>query len=118
MVAVLERPDQTANKNLYIASVETSQNEILAALEEATGTKWSVRNTTTDKEVSESFKKLEKGDYSGLYTLGLATSFGKIPGLRANYVRDEDLANELLGLKMESVKETVARVVSKSSKSP
>ncbi|KAL1850096.1 hypothetical protein Plec18167_005393 [Paecilomyces lecythidis] len=118
VVAVLERPDQTANKNLYIASVETSQNEILAALEEATGTKWTVRNTTTDKEVSESFKKLEKGDYSGLYTLGLATSFGKMPGLRANYVRDEDLANELLGLKMESVKETVARVVSKSSKSP
>ncbi|RDW91654.1 hypothetical protein BP5796_02819 [Coleophoma crateriformis] len=115
VVAVLERPAQTANKNLYIASAETSQKEILAALEGATATKWTVTDTTTDKEVSESMAKLGKGDMSGAFALVRATSFANTPNLRANYARDEVLSNDLLGLKMESVKETVARVVASST---
>ncbi|KAK9386023.1 hypothetical protein V1515DRAFT_605867 [Lipomyces mesembrius] len=111
VIAVLERPEQTANKNLYVASVETSQKEILAALEAATASKWTVTDTTTDKEVSEAFEKLGKGDMTGAFALVRATSFGNVAGLRANYVRDEKLSNDLLGLKMESVQETVARVV-------
>ncbi|KIN03226.1 hypothetical protein OIDMADRAFT_18549 [Oidiodendron maius Zn] len=113
--AVLERPAQTANKNLYVASAETSQKEILSALEEATASKWTVTNTTTDKEVSEATEKLSKGDFSGAFTLVRATSFANTPNLRANYVRDEELANDLLGLKLESVKDTVARAVKASS---
>lgn len=115
MSAVLERPAQTANKNLYVASAETSQKEILSALEEATASKWTVTNTTTDKEVSEATEKLSKGDFSGAFTLVRATSFANTPNLRANYVQDEELANDLLGLKLESVKDTVARAVKASS---
>jgi len=111
VIAVLERPAQTANKNLYIASVETSQKEILAALEEVTGSKWTVVNTTTDKQVSEGMEKLDKGDMSGAFMLVRATSLSNTPNLRANFVRDEQLANDILGLKLESVKETVKRVV-------
>ncbi|RDW60608.1 hypothetical protein BP6252_11991 [Coleophoma cylindrospora] len=115
IVAVLERTAQTANKNLYIASAETSQKEILAALEGATASKWTVTDTTTDKEVSESMEKLGKGDMSGAFALVRATSFANTPNLRANYARDEILSNDLLGLKLESVKETVARVVASST---
>lgn len=111
VLAVLDRPEQTVNKNIYVASFETSQKEILAALEEATGDKWTVTDTTTTREVAEASEKLGKGDFSGAFTLVRATSFANIPGLRANYGRDEDLSNELLGLKFGSVKETVSRVV-------
>jgi hypothetical protein len=115
VIVVLERPAQTANKNLYIASVETSQKELLAALEETTASKWTVTDTTTDKQVNEGMEKLGKGDMSGAFVLVRATSLGNKPNLRANYVRDERLANDLLGLKMETVEETVKRVVGASS---
>ncbi|KAH8691615.1 hypothetical protein BGW36DRAFT_349712 [Talaromyces proteolyticus] len=115
VVAVLERPEKTANKNLYISSVETTQKQILQALEEATTSKWTVANTTTDEQVSEGVEKLGKGDFSGALILVRATSFSNKEGLRANYAKDEELANDLLGLKLESVEETVARVVEGSS---
>ncbi|EED14992.1 NmrA-like family protein [Talaromyces stipitatus ATCC 10500] len=115
VVSVLEHPEKTANKNLYVASAETSQKEILAALEKATGSKFAVTNTTTEKELSEAGEKLSKGDFSGALILVRATSFGSTPGIRANYAKEEELANDLLGLKLESVDETVARVVKGSS---
>ncbi|KAK0103707.1 hypothetical protein ONS95_005714 [Cadophora gregata] len=110
-IAVLDRPDQTANKNIYIASFETSQKEVFSALEQATAAKWSVTDTTTEKEVAEASEKIGKGDFSGAFALVRATSFGNRPGLRVNYVRDEELSNELLGLEFGSVGETVSRVV-------
>ncbi len=115
MVAVLERPEQTANKNIFVASVETSQKEILTALEEATAVKWTVTETSTEKEVTKATEQLGRGDFTGAFALVRATSFGNIPGLRANYVRDEELSNKLLGLEPESTKETVARVVAFST---
>lgn len=111
VVAVLNGPDQTANKNIYVASFETSQKEILTALEKATASKWTVTDTSTVKEVAEASEKIGKGDFSGAYALVRATSFANTPGLRANYVRDEELSNELLGLEFGSVEETVSRVV-------
>jgi len=115
VISVLENPEKTANKNLHVASAETSQNEILAALEKATGSKFTVTKTTTEKELGEAGEKLGKGDFSGALILVRGTSFGSTPGLRANYAKDEELANDLLGLKFEPVDETAARVVKGSS---
>lgn len=111
VIAVLDRPDQTANKNVYVASFETSQKEILTALEKATATKWTVTDTTAEKEVAEATEKIGKGDFSGAYALVRATSFANTSGLRANYVRDEELSNESLGLEFGTVEQTVSRVV-------
>ncbi|KAF5861524.1 hypothetical protein ETB97_012850 [Aspergillus alliaceus] len=113
VVSVLKQPAETANQYLYVSSVETSQKEILSAFEEATSSKWTVTDTTTDAEVSEAAKKLSVGDFSGAFTLVRGTSYATTPGLRANYAKDEKLANGMLGLKQESVKETVKQVVSK-----
>lgn len=89
----------------------TTQNEILTALEEATETKWSVSNTTTNEQVSGATKKLAQGDFSAVYVLVRAYSYSSIPGLQSNYVKDQKLGNDLLGLELESVKGTVKRVV-------
>ncbi|GLI76808.1 hypothetical protein PoHVEF18_005086 [Penicillium ochrochloron] len=111
IVSVLQNPEQTKNKYLYVASVETTQLEILAALENATGSKWTVRETTTEAQLSEARVKLAAGDFEGAFILVRATVFGSTPGLNSNYVKEAELANDILGLKLENVEETVRRVV-------
>ncbi|KAL4938442.1 hypothetical protein BDV06DRAFT_231853 [Aspergillus oleicola] len=111
MVSLLKRPEATANKYLYISSVETSQNEILAALEKATSSKWTLQHTTTEQQVTEGSKKLQAGEFEGAFQLVRAIPFGITPGLDSNYAKDRPLANDLLGLKEESVQETIQRVV-------
>jgi hypothetical protein len=111
LVSVLRHPQATANQYLYVSSVETSQNEILAALEHATSSSWTVNNTTTDAKVSDYTKKLSIGDFSGALTLVRATSYGNLPGLGANYAKDRELGNGLLGLPVENLQETIQRVV-------
>ncbi|KAJ6114825.1 hypothetical protein N7486_000603 [Penicillium sp. IBT 16267x] len=112
VVSVLQHPKETRNRYLHVASVETTQREILAALEKAQGAKWTIIDTTTDTQVSEGFKKLEAGDFSGAFALVRATVFGNTPGLHANYAKETELANEVLGLEMESIETTVQQVVS------
>lgn len=107
---MLKKPEETANKYLFISSVETTQKEILGALEETTGTKWTVNNTTTKEQVDAALQKLGVGDFSGALALVRATSYSDIPGLKSNYAKDEVLANNLLGLRPASVAETVKHV--------
>lgn len=107
VAAVLQRPEETANRYLFVSSVETTQNEILAALENATGAKWTVNNTTTEEQIHAAVQKLGAGDFSGAYALVRATAYGCTPGLKSNYVTDEVLSNKLLGLELASVAETV-----------
>lgn len=110
IASVLKKPEETANKYLFISSIETTQNEILAALEETTGVKWTVNATTTNVQVDAARQKLGAGDFSGAFTLVRATSYSNIPGLKSNYAKDEVLSNDLLELKPGSVTETVKRV--------
>lgn len=111
VTAVLQNPNKTANQFLYVASVETTQNEILAAFEEASGEKWTVNKVNTKDQLDEAVKKLGAGDFSGAVTLVLATIYSSTPGLHSNYAKDEALANETLGLQLEDVKGTVKAVL-------
>lgn len=111
IASVLKKPEETSNEYLFVSSVETTQNEILAALEEATNTKWTINATTTEKQVNDAFQKLTSGDLNGAFALVRATSYSNTPGLKSNYAQDETLSNDLLGLKAASVAETAKRVV-------
>jgi hypothetical protein len=85
-------------------------------LKEATGSRWIVTDTTTDKQVSEGMERLGLGDMSGASSvLVRATSLVNTPSLRTSYVHDEQLVNDILGLKLESVEETVKRVLGAAS---
>jgi hypothetical protein len=110
---VLEHPKETSNRYLHVYSVETSQNEILTALEKSTAAKWTVSSTTTDEQVTEGRNKLGAGDFSGAFNLVRATVYGNTAGLRSDYTKVEGLANNILGLKTESVQETTDRVMKK-----
>lgn len=85
----------------------------MQSLEKATGAKWTVKKTTTDTEVAEGRKRLGAGDVSGVFVLVHATAYGNTDGLRANYAEEKNSGNEILGIEMESVDETVGRVVRK-----
>ncbi|KAL6876812.1 hypothetical protein J3F83DRAFT_712348 [Trichoderma novae-zelandiae] len=110
VASVLQKPEKTVNYYLFVSSVETTQNEILAALEDATGTKWAVNNTTTKEQVDAAVQNLAAGDFSGVFALVRATSYSDTPGLKSNYATDEALSNGLLGLEPRSVVETVKLV--------
>ncbi|KPM46346.1 hypothetical protein AK830_g88 [Neonectria ditissima] len=111
VVSVLEHPEETSNRYLYVYSVKTSQSEILAALEEETAARWTINAVTTEEQVSEAGKKLGAGDFEGAFILVRATVFGNVSGLRSDYTKEANLANEVLGLSTETVQDVVKRVV-------
>jgi hypothetical protein len=94
---------------LYISSFTVSQNEILASLEKATATKWTVdKGSTVDRE-REGKVKLANGDFSGVLLLLARLMYGGDAG--TNFEEERTLANKLLGLPQESLDETVQAVV-------
>ncbi|KAJ5680895.1 hypothetical protein N7536_012034 [Penicillium majusculum] len=113
VASALVHPDETRNQFLFIASVETTQKDILAALEEESGVKWTVNETTTDIQVTVAVKKLAAGDFSGAFSLVRATVYGNTPSLHSNYAKEEKLGNNVLGLQFETVSDVVKRVLNK-----
>ncbi|KAJ5520100.1 hypothetical protein N7463_000553 [Penicillium fimorum] len=61
--------------------------------------------------VNEAVKKLAAGDFNGAFVLVRATVFGNTPGLHSNYAKEENLANNVLGLHLETVSDVVQRVL-------
>ena len=99
----------TKNQYLFISSVETTQNDILAALEAESGA-WTVKKTTSSEEIAAGREMLGKGDMEGAFKLVRAGVFSDLP-VRANYAKDEALANEALGLKGDTVQASVRRAL-------
>lgn len=113
VAACLEHPTETANKYVYVSSLTTTQNQILQALEKATSTKWAVKNTTSKEKVDAAMAALASGEFAGAFELVKASTWSNLPGLHQNFEADEKerLLNDVLGVKSESVQETVERVL-------
>ncbi|KAJ4294381.1 hypothetical protein N0V90_008071 [Kalmusia sp. IMI 367209] len=106
VVRVLERPEETANKLLYIQSFHVTQNEVLAVLEKVTREKFQIVNQKSEERLKELRPKMLQGDFHATEeTVG-------IWGLVASDWEGR-VANELLGLKEEDLEETVRRVLKK-----
>ena len=93
----LHLASKTANKYICISSVTTSQNEILVALEEATGSEWSITRTSTQNLVAQARGKFAKGDYSCFVEFLLVHLF-QDGGKRIVVAPGESSGNELLGV--------------------
>ncbi|KAF2441674.1 isoflavone reductase family protein [Karstenula rhodostoma CBS 690.94] len=106
VVKVLERPEETANKLLYIQSFHVSQNEVLAVLEKVTGDKFEIVHQKSEERLAELRPKMLEGDFHATEeTVG-------IWGLVASDWEGR-VANELLGLQEEDLEETVRKVLAK-----
>jgi len=109
VAAILRKPEETANKHVYISSFTTSQNEVLAALEKVTGEKWTIEHSTAAEVTQTGQEKLAMGDFSGALDIIKGLLYGKDTG--ANLSVHHKLANDLLELPKETVEETVERIV-------
>lgn len=87
---------KTANQILRIRTLTTSQSELLAAFEKATGEKFTVTEADLDAEVSEAKEKLSKGDFSGVGTLIVAAALDERTG--NDFDKAGNVSNELLQL--------------------
>jgi hypothetical protein len=102
VVGILQRPADTANKFLRIRSLEVTQNEILAAFEEATGEKWGVTSVSSKDILAQGKSKLAAGDKGGILDLVTVQLFEEGAG-RSIVVAKENSDNELLGVLEEDV---------------
>jgi hypothetical protein len=95
-VWILRNPEKSANRTLFINSYKASPNEVLAALETATGEKWKTIAASSDDLRKEGQEKLSQGDFSGIFTLLQAAIFSGDDDL--DYAKLRGLDNEEIGL--------------------
>jgi len=108
---VLEHPVETANRYVHINSFHTSQNNILAALEKATGKQWSVEKTTCAEASKIGKEKLQNKDFNGFAPAVLGVEYSGADW--RDYPKHFGLWNEKLGLPATNtgLEEAVAKVV-------
>jgi hypothetical protein len=111
VVKVLLKPEATVNRPVFVASFTVTQQEVLRALEKASGAKWEVDRITS----AEAFKKaheLSNADHSeGLKLLILLLLYSDEADRGANFEKMGVLDNKLLGLPVENMTEVVERLV-------
>lgn len=108
VAAVLKRPDETANKTLFVQSFNPTQRDVLAALEKATdGAEWTVEEAESGPFLDRQQKRLdEEGDKHAIEEIVFA-----LGALDADWTKKPGFAMELLGLQDEALDAVVKRVV-------
>ncbi|KAF2741204.1 NAD(P)-binding protein [Polyplosphaeria fusca] len=107
-VKVLEKAAETKNKHIYISSFTTTQNDVLAALEKFTGSKFTVENTSSKEHAARGAELVSRGDYSGIMLQIQATALGDHG--HGDY-SSAGLWNEKLGLPKEDFEATIKGVL-------
>lgn len=106
-VRILQRPEETKNRMLFIQSFCVSQNEVLRSLEKAMGgAKWEVQRFDSEEFIREKKALADNGDRDAIEDLVFV--LGAING---NWEQKPDFAMDLLGLEDEDLDEVVQRVV-------
>ncbi|KAF3916378.1 hypothetical protein ABW21_db0206333 [Orbilia brochopaga] len=78
----ITHPDETRNRTIRFYSHRTTQNELLAALEKLTGTKWTVEKVSTDVWIAQGEEGVKAGNPYAGYQI-----------LQGLLFEDEDIAN-------------------------
>lgn len=105
-VRILQRPEVTKNRMLFIQSFCVSQNEILKSLEKAMGVTWETKRYDSEQFIKEKKALADKGDMDAIEDLVFV--LGAIDG---NWEEKPDFAMDLLGLENENLDEEVQKVV-------
>ncbi|KAJ3946282.1 uncharacterized protein N0V96_004642 [Colletotrichum fioriniae] len=112
IVAVLKHSDETKNQLVFTESFTTTQLEVLASLEKITGEKWKTVEISSQAIREDGFAKLGKGEImEGGAAVIMALVLGE-GGLEDHTHVKGGIWNYRLGLKTESVDETVKAVLS------
>jgi len=111
VLGVLQQPEATANRFVRVLSIDTSQNELLAAFEAVTGAAWAVERSTVAALLEDARARLRDG--RGGWVLPLAVSILFEPGEARGRVAPSRAESEsdLLGVRAESAEEIVRKVL-------
>ncbi|CAN8105062.1 unnamed protein product [Discula destructiva] len=112
VVRILQKPEETKNRMLFIQSFCVSQNEVLRSLEKAMGVKWETVRYDSEDFITEKKARVDKGDMEA--SEDLVFVLGAING---NWEQRPDFAMDLLGLADEDLDEVVQKVVDELPKS-
>lgn len=99
----------TKNQYVYVRSFTTTQNEVLAAAEKASGEKWTVNHIDAKKHIEEGNQKIAKHDYSGVVNLLQGITYSD--ELNLGDFSYAGLWNEKLGLPKEDLEEEVKKAL-------
>ena len=113
VVGILRHPQETANRHLLVRSVETCQNELLVAFEEATGKKWPISHDTTAQLIARGREKHSKGDRAWVLDLIVGQLLEEGAG-RSIVATAETADNTLLEMPEENVLDIVKGIVASS----
>ena len=100
----MKHPDETANKYLATASFNLSQNELVALVEELTGSKFPVTRVKSADLQRAGEEKLAAGNYSAFVDFLRVHNSADGAG---NGLTEEESANGLIGLPYEDVRAAV-----------
>lgn len=110
VVGVLNHPAETANRHLLVRSVETCQNELLAAFEQVTGEKWLVAHDKAGDLLVRGREKLANGDRGWVLDLIVAQLLEEGEG-RSIIASDETADNRLLEMPEENLVDIVKGII-------
>jgi uncharacterized protein YbjT (DUF2867 family) len=106
VIRILEKPDETSNRLLYVHSHYVTQLEVLSALEKATGDKFERIDQDSGKELEAIRPKMLNGDTEA--TEDVVAVWGVVA---SDWKEKEGFANTMLGLQEEDLDEVVRRVI-------
>ncbi|KAF4626471.1 hypothetical protein G7Y89_g11690 [Cudoniella acicularis] len=109
----LAKPEETANRSVYISSFECSMNDILESYKKATGvSNWDIVHVNSDVQIKKATEAMISGSGDRMVAMGnLALASLAKEGMGADFAAEGLLDNDLLGIPRETVDETVARVL-------
>ncbi|KAI0972220.1 NmrA-like family protein [Xylaria arbuscula] len=116
VVGVLQHPAETANRFVKARSIQTSQNELLAAFQKATKDQrqWEIERSTAQQTLEDGRGKHAQG--IGGWILDLLVFQLYAPGeARCIVASREDSDSPLLGIREESADEVVEKALSRAS---
>lgn len=113
-----EHLDETANQYVYINSFTLTQNQIIKAVETATGDKFAITPLNSEETWKDGREKLKTGEWEiiggGRYMVGsvqmILTEIHNRSGFN-HFSQKKGLWNKRLGLPEESLEETIQRVL-------
>ncbi|KAK6506562.1 hypothetical protein TWF506_011467 [Arthrobotrys conoides] len=110
VVKVLQNPDKTENKYVYVGSFTTTQNEVLAALEAVTGDNWTVEKASSIEKVEAGKEQvLRRRNSTAIRPLITAAMYHERSG--SDFETEVGLSNEILGLSKEDLTTVIKQVV-------
>ncbi|KAL1302311.1 hypothetical protein AAFC00_002726 [Neodothiora populina] len=111
VVKVLLKPEETKNRPVHIASFTVSQQQVLDALEKASGASWTTDTIASDAAMKMGQEIDRNGDSEGLRLSVLLLMYADDADRGGNFEETFSLDNEMLGLPVEHLSLVVERIV-------